>query len=256
MKSAIKKLLHQLAIRQPIKGIVVNLVYPGIVAALQHEVQPDTPSPSGLAEAFAWKAHAYIVLNEELRSGIDCGGFDDSTQAKLFHAVGEHIRCVEGDVLEFGVSGGRSLRHLARLFPDRRIYGFDSFQGLPEPWWTRPKGAFGVNGPPQIDLPNVELVEGLFAESVPGFLAGWAGMAALIHVDCDLYRSTMESLGAVLGRCQPGTVIAFDEYYNYPDFAQHEWLAWRELCGQHGISAPCVAYDARRAAFQIADRLR
>lgn len=251
MKPAIKRFLQRLAMVQPFRGILVNLVYPAVVAALRDEIQADMPSKSGIAEAFAWKTHSYIVLNEELRSGIDCGDYDEQTQVRLLDVVAQNLRCVEGDVLEFGVASGHSIRHLAKLFHDRKIYGFDSFQGIPEPWWTRPKGAFAVTGPPQVDAPNVELVEGLFSETVPEFLARWRGVPGLVHVDCDLYSSTIESLGVVLGRCQTGTVILFDEYYNYPDFAQHEWRAWRELRLCHGLVAPCVAYDGRRAAFQI-----
>lgn len=251
MKAEIKRLLHRLGMAQPLKGLLVNLVYPGIVAALRGEIQPDVPSTSGIAEALAWKTHSYIVLNQELQSGINCGNYDEGTQVRLFDVVVEKLRCVEGDVLEFGVASGDSIRHLAERFNDRKIYGFDSFRGIPEPWWTRPKGAFAAGGRPQVDAPNVELVEGLFSETVPEFLARWRGVAALVHVDCDLYSSTIESLGAVLDRCKVGTVILFDEYYNYPVFAHHEWRAWRELRLCRGIVAPCIAYDGRRAAFQI-----
>ena len=250
MKDAIKGALRWVALRQPVKGLVIHLVYPAIVAALRDEIQPDTRSPSGLAEAFAWKAASYSVLSEELCSGTDCGNHDQASQERLFSVVAESL-AVEGDVLEFGVGGGHSVRLLACLFPDRRVYGFDSFQGLPETWWTRPKGAFGVDAPPQVDLPNVELVEGLFSETVPGFLDGWSRKAALIHVDCDLYASTIESLGPALRHCVPGTIITFDEYYNYPEFAGHEWRAWSELSRRYGIEARCIAYDSRRAAFEI-----
>jgi hypothetical protein len=254
MKPVIKRFLRRLATVQPLKGLLVNLVYPGILAALRNEIQPDVPSTSGIAEAFAWKTHSHIVLNEELRSGIDCGGYNQGTQVRLFDVVAQELGDIEGDVLEFGVAAGHSLRHLASLFKGRKIYGFDSFQGIPEPWWTRPSGAFAVDSPPRVDAPNVELVEGIFSETVPEFLKRWQGTAGLVHVDCDLYTSTMESLGAVVGRCRTGTVILFDEYYNYPDFAQHEWRAWRELRVCHGIVAPCIAYDGRRAAFQIRQR--
>jgi protein-tyrosine-phosphatase len=37
-------------------------------------VQPDVDSPSGLVEAFGWKAHALLVKDEELADGKDCSG--------------------------------------------------------------------------------------------------------------------------------------------------------------------------------------
>ena len=38
-----------------------------------------------------------------------------------------------GHILEFGVGEGRSLR-LLKALTDKTIYGFDSFDGLPEDW--------------------------------------------------------------------------------------------------------------------------
>ena len=49
------------------------------------------------------------------------------------------------------------------------------------------------------------------------------------YVDCTLYRSTMDCLPAILPRCPEHAAIVFDEYYNYPEFAQHEWRAWSSL---------------------------
>jgi len=48
-----------------------------------------------------------------------------------------------GLFLEFGVATGRTLNHWARLWPEKKIYGFDGFQGLPEDWiWNIRRGHF------------------------------------------------------------------------------------------------------------------
>ena len=44
-----------------------------------------------------------------------------------------------GEVLEFGVFRGKSIRTIAKVVPKRKVYGFDSFIGLPEDW-ERGKG--------------------------------------------------------------------------------------------------------------------
>jgi len=46
---------------------------------------------------------------------------------------------------------GDSTRELARIFPERVIHGFDSFEGLPEDWGHLGKGHFEVKG----ELPDV-----------------------------------------------------------------------------------------------------
>lgn len=52
-----------------------------------------------------------------------------------------HEAVPEGAVVECGVYNGGSVTKIARRFPDRTVYGFDSFEGLPESW-GRPDMAF------------------------------------------------------------------------------------------------------------------
>ena len=177
---------------------------------------------------------------------------DRETRGRVIDVVMGRIADIKGDILEFGVHEGVSLISFAERCPDRQVYGFDSFEGLPDDWGNKPKGTFKTEVP-HIDRPNITLVKGLFEESLPRFLREWSGHASIIHVDCVLYKSTRDCLMPILPRCQVGTVILFDEYYNYQDFAKHEWLAWREICAKYKLVAPCVAYDGERAAFQITD---
>ena len=256
MRQALKKPTVRFATSGVVRTAVRHLIYPAVSRCLLNEIRPDEASPSGVIEASAWKIHSYIVLEQELRTtGQDCSGpemrHDHETRERLFDVVAK-ADLPDGDILEFGVYQGRSLLLFADRFPKRHIYGFDSFDGLPEDWWNRPKGTFQTPLP-QLHRPNVTLVKGSFEQSVPRFLAEYPGTAAIVHVDCTLYRSTIACLPAVLPRCAEGTVIIFDEYYNYPDFAQHEWRAWCELRRRYRLTASCLAYDARRVAFQISD---
>ena len=240
---------------QIMRSLVANLVYPTVAMCLFDEVRSDEVSPSGLVEALAWKSHAYLVLNEELAStGYDCSSdrmrCDNETRTRILDVVINLADTAEGDVLEFGVYKGESLEAFAKKCPQRTVYGFDSFKGLPSSWWARPKGAFATEMPRHCK-PNVRIIQGLFDDTLPQFLAKWHGRAAIVHVDCDLYTSTRSALLHIVPRLQEKAVILFDEYYNYPDFARHEWLAWREIRSRYRINASCVAYDGRRAAFQI-----
>ena len=50
---------------------------------------------------------------------------------------------IDGPVCEFGVASGRSINHIAKLVPHETVFGFDSFDGLPEDWQgVMPKGTF------------------------------------------------------------------------------------------------------------------
>jgi len=132
------------------------------------------------------------------------------------------------------------------------FHGFDSFQGLPERWETGltaadgvnpafPAGAFDLNGHvpgPEVVGRNVRLHRGWFSDTVPLFFAQHAAdhaerrkgppPAAFVHADADLYSSTLCFLRELCGRglLVKGTVINFDEYWNYPGWEDGEYRAW------------------------------
>lgn len=57
---------------------------------------------------------------------------------------------VEGLILEFGVWRGGTINHIAGK-TKRTVYGFDSFEGLPEDWFTGvPKGHFRLDRSPML----------------------------------------------------------------------------------------------------------
>jgi hypothetical protein len=254
MKEFLKKVAARVANWAPVRSAVVHLVYPNIVRCISQEIRADVSSDTGFIEAMAWKNHAYLVMWEELAPGENCcqGPLrsDRETRSRMLDIVLEAIQSRAGDVFEFGVAAGESFLQFLDRCPNRQIYGFDSFEGIPEDWWTRPKGTFAAP-PPQFTNPNGHLIKGWYDESAPRFFRDWKGSIALLHIDCDLYSSTAIAFRYALDHCGHDTVVLFDEYYNYPGFAGHEWLAWREAKDEHGILARCIAYDGRRAAFQI-----
>lgn len=140
---------------------------------------------------------------------------------------------VEGMVLEFGVATGHTLRLLTDALPGHDVAGFDVFSGLPEHWRTGfPAGAFAQPEPPEV--PGAELVVGLFADTLPGFLTEHPGPVALMHLDADLYSSTTTVLDLVGDRLVPGSVVLFDEYLNHPGWEGGEHRAWTEFVDRTG----------------------
>jgi hypothetical protein len=138
------------------------------------------------------------------------------------------LRSVPGLVLEFGVASARTTNFIADQV-DGPVHGFDGFAGLPEDW--RPgfgRGAFARQALPEVRA-NVELVVGWFDRTLPGFLDAHPGPASFIHVDCDLYTSTQTILTQLRERIVPGTILVFDEYFNYPGWEMHEHRAFAEF---------------------------
>ena len=149
----------------------------------------------------------------------------------------------DGMVLEFGVYSGTTLRLIAEARDGKEVYGFDSWQGLPEAW--RPNigpGSFTAPGIPEVE--GAELVAGWFEDSLPPFLEAHRGPVAMVHVDCDLYSSTKTVLDHVGPRLQPGSVIVFDEYWNYPGWQVHEHRAWQEYVERTGTEFVYESYSS------------
>jgi len=159
---------------------------------------------------------------------------------------------VPGLVCEFGVAGGTTLSIIVNAVPNRRVVGFDGFAGLPEDWRPGfPAGTFAQQSPPQI--PGAELQIGMFADTLPTFLAGTDEPIAFIHMDCDLYSSTATVLDLVYPRLADGAIIVFDEFFNYPGWQEHECRAWEEFVGAKRISFDYLAYAANceQVAVQV-----
>lgn len=147
---------------------------------------------------------------------------------------------LQGLTLEFGVYSAYTLNHIASQTTDK-VFGFDSFEGLPEDW--RPdiqKGAFR-RGLPEVRS-NVELVVGWFDQTLPGFLEEHHEKVSFLHVDCDLYSSTKTIFDACADRIVSGTVIVFDEYFNYVGWRQHEYKAFMEFIEKTGHTFRYIGY--------------
>jgi len=160
-------------------------------------------------------------------------------------------RSEHGLVLEFGVGAGTSIRRIAAV--GGPVHGFDSFTGLPEDWGGRHegKGHYSNAGRPPAVPANVTLHIGTFAETLPGFLAANPDPVAFVHVDCDLYTSTRTVLDLLGDRLVAGSVVVFDEYFNYPSWQRHEFKAFQEFVAARRIAYRYLCWGYQQAAVMI-----
>lgn len=160
---------------------------------------------------------------------------------------------VDGHYLEFGVFTGGTIRFMAKRVGGRTIHGFDSFEGLPEAWsgFNLGGGAFDVKGRlPRVPA-NVQLHRGWFETSLPRWLEPNLGPAAFIHIDCDLYSSTKTIFTLLADRIVPGTVILFDEYFNFPNWERHEYKAFQEFVAERAVTYTYLAFARQQVAVRI-----
>jgi predicted O-methyltransferase YrrM len=157
----------------------------------------------------------------------------------------------EGLFLEFGVQKGASASFIAERLNGRAgatLHGFDSFEGLPESWLGtfEARGKFGVGGAVPNLPPNVTIHKGWFEETLPGFCQRNqnAGIS-LLHMDCDLYSSTATVLAHAGDLLRPGSIVVFDEYFNYHGWQNHEFKAWQEFAAARQVKYAYRGFCAR-----------
>lgn len=166
-----------------------------------------------------------------------------------------HVR-IEGQFLEFGVYSGHTINFIAERAPAGTVVtGFDSFEGLPETWRAGyPKGAYKISRLPKVRR-NVRLVKGLFSNTLPAFASQHKQPIAFLHCDCDLYSSTVTVFQQLGSRIRSGSVIVFDEFFNYPDWEQGEYKAFLEFVKDRKASFEYLGYTHGRDSEQVGVRI-
>jgi hypothetical protein len=174
----------------------------------------------------------------------------------LYHGLHDVvIRNVPGDVVECGSARGGSAAlmglTLRKLGAQRKMWLFDTFEGLPAP---------SVNDPDRdiADLftgtcvGTVEEVRGLFAclnllqgtEFVQGLFQDTVAVSpisqiAFLHIDGDWYESVKTCLENLYEKVAPGGIIQLDDY----GYWQGARKAVDEFLGRRGIQSPLQRLD-------------
>lgn len=159
------------------------------------------------------------------------------------------------DYMEFGVYSGESLKKWTCLNdnPESRFFGFDTFTGLPDNWNHEfKKGAFTANGNiPIINDTRVKFIKGLFQGTLVQFLNNFKrkSRTLVIHMDADLYTSTLYVLTSINNILREGDIIMFDEFA-YP---LGEFKAYIDYTSSYGINLePIAMVDTSMYPDQIA----
>lgn len=152
--------------------------------------------------------------------------------------------------LEFGVSKGDSFKWWMHKNnnPASRFYGFDTFEGLPEDWYVFKKGDMAAPLPVSKDT-RTEFTKGLFQDTLFDFLKKHEfsnDVKKVIHMDADLFSSTLFVLTTLAGYLNEGDIIMFDEF-NIPN---HEFYAFRCFSDSHYIKTELLG--AVNNYYQIA----
>ena len=197
---------------KPFEGIFLNIVY---LSKLSDWI---SKTPKGKFNDFYNKKVNYenrfqlheFVLNEEIKN----------------QAI---------DYLEFGVASGIAFRWWVEKNKNSqsRFCGFDVFTGLPEDFGVMKKKHYNTEGQtPKIDDSRVLFVKGLFQDSLPSFLDDYtSNKRKVIHMDADLYSSTLFVLTRLIPILKKDDIIIFDEF----GVPTHEFKAFIEIVSAYKL---------------------
>jgi hypothetical protein len=150
---------------------------------------------------------------------------------------------VSGDIVEFGTYFGHWVQVICETLEkrswNRKVWGFDSFEGLPSPkdgldpdCWT--EGMYSapfdeVKARLQVDKREyLQLVKGWFNKTLLEAPATDIKQIAYARIDGDLYESCVDCLKYLDGRLVDGAVLVFDDWQFSTEVGEprafKEWL--------------------------------
>lgn len=171
-----------------------------------------------LASSFDWDSKYGLPIRKAM----------DEVEAEYAEDLLKDIKNnkIEGDIVEFGVFKGAWIEKLwnscERIGLNKKIIGFDSFEGLPEPGeddylgWE--KGQFAVSYNKVCDLlkvrerQNIQLVKGWFSDSFKLSEIQAIEKICYARIDSDLYQPAVECLEFLKTRLVDGAILVFDDW--------------------------------------------
>lgn len=160
--------------------------------------------------------------------------YDFSRRVGFLHSLSSIIyeNNVEGAVAECGVYRGHFAMHINKLFKDRKIYLFDTFEGFAEsdiyiekkmyinqyenPWISEETIDLIKLGSEEICLMRCEYSENIILRKgyVPDTFKGLENERfAFVSLDMDLYLPQLQALRFFAPRMSKGGIILLDDYY-------------------------------------------
>ena len=148
----------------------------------------------------------------------------------LYDTVAAHFELGKKEILylEFGVASGSSFFWWMKknTNPGSLFRGFDTFEGLPEDWGGFKKGAMAFDKA-QVNDGRAEFIKGIFQDTLFPFIELNKNLLLdkpkVIHMDADLFSSTIFVLSQLYPYLKKGDIIFFDEF----NVANHEFLAFK-----------------------------
>lgn len=143
----------------------------------------------------------------------------DKNRCKVLFELAESTYKLYGDWIEMGVyKGGTAMMFNEILSFDKKLYLFDSFEGLPKPDLEKDKHKEGDFNDTSFEEVKKRIGDGPIIKKgwIPDTFKGLEDLRfSFCHIDTDLYQSVLDCCEFVYPRTYSGGYIVSDDY-NFP----------------------------------------
>tara|TARA_B100001540_G_C15807189_1_gene642629 strand:+ start:120 stop:821 length:702 start_codon:yes stop_codon:yes gene_type:complete len=169
-----------------------------------------------------YKDKEIVDLIKEIKKEVDFAFYP--YEAFMIYSIVKTQTSLEGDLAEVGVYQGGSAKLICEVKKDKKLYLFDTFTGLPEVsdddthfgqkhWYENEFSNTSVESIKKLlnKYSNVDIIKGIFPESGKGIVDR---KFCFVHLDVDLYKSTIDSLKFFFPKMISGGIILIHDYHS------------------------------------------
>ena len=200
-----------------------------------------------------YKEKNIVDLIKQIKTDVDFAVFP--YEAYLIYSIARTQEGLEGDMAEIGVYQGGSAKLICEAKKKRNLFLFDTFEGLPDvsdvdthfgkKFWK--KNQFNNTNEQQIriflkDYDNVKIVKGVFPNSAEPIENA---KFSFVHLDVDLYKSTIDCLRYFFPRMINGGIILIHDFHTdgikkaIKEFSSENPIHIIDLNGTQGMILKC-----------------
>ena len=180
--------------------------------------------------------------------------------------INEHVNREKGIVVECGVWRGGMAAAIGEILPQKKVFLFDSFEGLPEvkeidgkaakDWQNNKESSRYRNNckaeiheaktAMQKSKADFQLIKGWFNQTLPNFK--FDADIDLLRLDGDWYDSTMDCFIHLYPKVRKGGLIIIDDYFAWDGCsrATHDYLSQIKSESRIQMSKNGVCYIIKR----------
>ena len=196
-----------------------------------------------------YKDKEIVDLIKEIKKEVDFAFYP--YEAFMIYSIVKTQTSIEGNLAEVGVYQGGSAKLICEVKKEKKLYLFDTFTGLPEVsnddthfgqkhWHDNEFSNTSLESIKQLlnKYDDVHIIKGIFPESGKDIVDE---KFSFVHLDVDLYKSTIDSLRFFFPKMVNGGIILIHDYHSdgiqkaFTEFKAENQIQVIELTGSQAM---------------------